>query len=149
MGRLLTYRRNALETASIRVFGPLTGVRVEALRAVLQRVARFGPRHVSIDLSDSPLLDSSAVALLLLTLQRARQHGHSFSVTGLHPQPQRLLHLYGLDRISELTPDAHHTAAGPDAAPGNTAEGAEPACGRQARPYFGNPRLARPAAPFR
>lgn len=60
MGRLLTYRRNALETVSIRVFGPLTGVRVEALRAVLRRVARLRPRHLSIDLSDSPTLDSSA-----------------------------------------------------------------------------------------
>ena len=140
MGRLLTYQRNALETASIRVFGPLTGVRVEALRAVLQRAARLQPRHLSIDLSDSPSLDSSAVALLLLTLQRARQHGQDFCVTGLHPQPRRLLHLYGLDNISELTPDAHHTAAGPDAAPGNTAEGAE------RRPSFGDPLLARPAA---
>jgi len=143
MGRLLNYRRNALETASIRVFGPLTGVQVEALRAVLQRVARLGPRHLSIDLSDSPTLDSSAIALLLLTLQRARQHGLSFSVTGLHPQPLQLLRLYGLDHLSELTPDAHHTAAGPDAAPGNTAEGAE------RRPSFGDPLLARPAAPFR
>ena len=140
MGRLLTYQRNALETASIRVFGPLTGVRVEALRAVLQRAARLQPRHVLIDLSDSPSLDSSAVALLLLTLQRARRHGHGFSVTGLHRQPRQLLGLYGLDRISELTPDAHHTAAGPDAAPGNTAEGAE------RRPSFGDPLLARPAA---
>ncbi len=147
MGRLLTYRRNALETASIRVFGPLTGVRVEALRAVLQRVARLQPRHLSIDLSDSPYLDSSAIALLLLTLQRARQHGHGFLVTGLHTQPRQLLHLYGLDHLSELTPDAHHAAAGPEAAPGNTAEGAEPACGRQARPSFGDPLLARPAAP--
>ena len=142
MGRLLTYQRNALETASIRVFGPLTGVRVEALRAVLQRVARLGPHHLSIDLSDSPFLDSSAVALLLLTLQRARQRGLGFSVTGLHRQPRQLLHLYGLDCLSELTPDAHHTAAGPDAAPGNTAEGAE------RRPSFGDPLLARPAGPF-
>ncbi len=140
MGRLLTYRRNALETASIRIFGPLTGVRVEALRALLQRVARLGPRHLSIDLSDAPCLDSAAVALLLLTLQRSRKQGLSFSVTGLHPQPQRLLHLYGLDHLSELTPDAHQTAAGPDAAPGYPAEGAE------RRPSLGDPLLARPAA---
>ncbi|MGH9777745.1 MAG: STAS domain-containing protein [Candidatus Acidiferrales bacterium] len=142
MGRLLTYQRNALETASIRIFGPLTGVRVEALRALLQRVARLGPRHVSIDLSDSPTLDSSAVALLLLALQRARQRGLGFSVRGLHHQPRQLLHLYGLDCLSELTLDAHHTAAGPDAAPGNTAEGAE------RRPSLGDPLPARPAVPF-
>jgi len=141
MGRLLTYRRNTLETASIRVFGPLTGVRVEALRAVLQRVARLQPRHLSIDLSDSPCLDSSAVALLLLALQRSRKQGLTFTVTGLHPQPQQLLRLYGLDSLSELTPDAHHTVAGPDAAPGNTADGAE------RRPSLGDPLLARPAAP--
>lgn len=139
MGRLLTYRRDALETASIRVFGPLTGVRVEALRALLQRIARLGPRHLAIDLSNSPRLDSSAVALLLLTLQGSRKLGLTFAVTGLHPQPQRLLHLYGLDHLSELTPDARHTAAGPDAAPGNTVEGVE------RRPSFGDPLLARPA----
>ncbi len=140
MGRLLTYQRNALETASIRVFGPLTGARVEALRAVLQRVARLQPRRLSIDLSDSPALDSSAVALLLLTLQQARQKGQTLSVTGLRTQPKQLLRLYGLDHLSELTPDAHHTAGGPDAAPGNTAEGVE------RRPSLGDPLLARPAA---
>ena len=139
MGRLLSYQRNALETACIRVFGPLTGTRVEALRAVLQRVARLGPRRLSIDLSDSPLLDSSAVALLLLTLRRARQNGQTLAVTGLHPQPRQLLRLYGLEHLSELTPDAHHTAAGPETAPGNTAEGVV------RRPSLGDPLWARPA----
>jgi anti-anti-sigma factor len=139
MGRLLTYRRDSLESASVCVYGPLTGPRLEALRAVLQRVGRLAPRRLSIDLADCPYLDSSAVALLLLALQRAQRHGQGFSVTGLRQQPRQLLCLYGLDRLFELTPDAHHTAAGPEAAPGNTAEG------EVRRPSFGDPLWARPA----
>jgi anti-anti-sigma factor len=141
VGRLLTYRRDCLEGASIRVFGPLAGTRVEALRALLQRLAHLQPRHLSIDLSDCPSLDSSAVALLLLALRQARRHGQRFSVAGLRPQPQKLLQLYGLDRLFGLTPEAHHTAAGSEAAPGNTAGGAE------RRPSLGVPLRARPAAP--
>ena len=102
-------------------------------------LARLGPRRLSIDLSDSPVLDSPAVALLLLALRQARQCGQALAIIGLHPQPRQLLRLYGLEHLSELIPDAHPTAAGPETAPGNTAEG------EVRRPSVGDPLWARPA----
>lgn len=95
-------KRNPPNTILLKVLGPLSSTRLDALRPVLNRMLRSQPRQILLDLSDSPFLDSAAIALLLLAYHRARRHNLRFSLLGLHPQPRRVFSLYGLDRLPGL-----------------------------------------------
>ena len=118
--------RHAARTTVITVLGPLAGVSIYPLRRALELALRGPSPQLLVDLSDSPYIDSAAIALLLLAFHRAQSRGQRLCIVGLPPQPRKVFELYGFDRILELSHAAsHQPAAGPDGFPGQLSEGTE------------------------
>ena len=62
------------------------------------------PERLTIDFSDVPAVDSSAVALLLEWLRRAREKGVALRFENLPPNLLALAELYGVREIIEPQP---------------------------------------------
>jgi phospholipid transport system transporter-binding protein len=62
------------------------------------------PERLTIDFSDVPAVDSSAVALLLEWLRRAREKGVALELANLPPNLLALAELYGVRQIIEPQP---------------------------------------------
>ena len=62
------------------------------------------PERLTIDFSDVPAVDSSAVALLLEWLRRAREKGVALRFANLPPNLLALAELYGVRQIIEPQP---------------------------------------------
>ncbi|MFF8594539.1 STAS domain-containing protein [Streptomyces sp. NPDC015220] len=77
-------------------------------------VAPLGGNSLCLDLADVPFMDSSGLNLLILLRQRLDAEGGRLTVTGLQPQPTRLLELtHTYDLLAADTT----TAAGSDDGP--------------------------------
>jgi phospholipid transport system transporter-binding protein len=82
-------------------FESLPGVLVESEKYIARTDL---PERLTIDFSDVPAVDSSAVALLLEWLRRAREKGVALEFANLPPNLLALAELYGVRQIIEPDP---------------------------------------------
>jgi phospholipid transport system transporter-binding protein len=82
-------------------FESLPGVLVESEKYIARPEL---PQRLTIDFSDVPAVDSSAVALLLEWLRRAREKGVALRFENLPPNLLALAELYGVREIIEPQP---------------------------------------------
>jgi len=57
------------------------------------------PTRLILNVADVPYMDSSAIAVLVETLQRLRKHGGKLCLTGLRPRVKGLLEIARLETI--------------------------------------------------
>jgi anti-sigma B factor antagonist len=76
------------------------------LRSVLLDVLlKSQPKKLILNLGEVPYMDSSAIAVLVETLQRLRKHGGKLYLTTLQPRVRGLLEIAKLDTIFVLASD--------------------------------------------
>ena len=75
-------------------------------------------RHLLIDLSEVPFMDSAGLGALIGGIRRAREAGGDVAVACSRPTLPRLLHTTGFDRIVSVT-DTVEGAAAALASPGD------------------------------
>ena len=76
------------------------------LRSVLlDLLNRLKPRRLVLNLSEVPYMDSSAIAVLVESLQRLKRAGGRVFLTGLQPRVKGLLEIARLDQIFIITTD--------------------------------------------
>jgi anti-sigma B factor antagonist len=63
------------------------------------------PKRLVLNLADVPYMDSSAIAVLVETLQRVRKHGGSVYLTNLQPRVKGLLEIARLETIFVVAAD--------------------------------------------
>jgi anti-sigma B factor antagonist len=81
--------------------GELDAYTVGAFREALSKLA--GQRHLLIDLSEVPFMDSAGLGALIGGIRRAREAGGEVAVACSRPTLTRLLHTTGFDRIVPVT----------------------------------------------
>lgn len=81
--------------------GELDAYTVGSFREALSKLA--GERHLLIDLSDVPFMDSAGLGALIGGIRRAREADGAVAVACSRPALTRLLHTTGFDRIVPVT----------------------------------------------
>jgi anti-sigma B factor antagonist len=67
--------------------------------ALLDIVQKYSPKKLVLNLGNVPYLDSSAIAVLVETLQKIRKNGGKVMLTALQPRVRGLLEIARLDSI--------------------------------------------------
>jgi anti-sigma B factor antagonist len=67
--------------------------------ALLDMLARFKPAKLVLNLAQVPYMDSSAIAVLVESLQKLRKSGGKIYLTDLQPRVKGLLEIARLDAI--------------------------------------------------
>ena len=78
----------------------------EVRTALLELLAKHQPKKLILNLSGVPYMDSSAIAVLVESLQKIRKTGGPIYLTDLQPRVKGLLEIARLDSIFVLTKDA-------------------------------------------
>ena len=65
------------------------------------------PKKLILNLSDVPYMDSSAIAVLVETLQRVRKNSGAVYLTNLQPRVKGLLEIARLETIFVIAADEH------------------------------------------
>jgi anti-sigma B factor antagonist len=93
----ITSERQSSDSYLVRVTGELDLYTAPQLDNELEGIIRDGAAHVVVDLRDAPFLDSSGLGVLLGAAHRLGKDG--LVLTGLGPEPRRVLELTGADRL--------------------------------------------------
>src|SRR3954468_9632091 len=73
--------------------------------ALLDLLGRTQPKRLVLNLAQVPYMDSSAIAVLVETLQKLRKSGGKLYLTNLQPRVRGLLEIARLDSIFVLAAD--------------------------------------------
>lgn len=73
--------------------------------ALLDILAKYQPKKLVLNLAQVPYMDSSAIAVLVESLQKIRKHGGKIYLTDLQPRVKGLLEIARLDSIFVVTKD--------------------------------------------
>src|SRR5688572_3901547 len=77
----------------------------ELRNALFGLLAQHSPRKLVLDLSQVPYMDSSAIAVLVETLQKIRKHSGRIFLVSLQPRVKGLLEIARLDSIFVIAAD--------------------------------------------
>ena len=81
-------------------------------RAQMQALFAQGVRHLVIDLSQTPFLDSAGIAVLVSALKQCRQRGGDVRLVSPQFEPvKRIFELTKFDRVFELKASAQEAIA--------------------------------------
>jgi anti-sigma B factor antagonist len=82
------------------------------LQRALWEAIDQGAKHVALDMSDVPFMDSSSLGVIIGGLKRAREVGGDLALISLQPSPAKVVALTGLDAVFRMVDDAsslsHH-----------------------------------------
>ncbi len=87
------------EWAVVRVDGEIDLATGPELRARLISLVEQGVRHVVLDLSTVPFLDSSALGVFVTGLKRLRMAGGTMRLAASQPAARAVLKITSLDRV--------------------------------------------------
>src|SRR5688572_20781784 len=74
-------------------------------------LARYSPRKLILNLAQVPYMDSSAIAVLVESLQKVRKTGGRIFLTNLQPRVRGLLEIAKLNSIFGMVADEAETLA--------------------------------------
>ncbi|HLL89110.1 MAG TPA: STAS domain-containing protein [Tepidisphaeraceae bacterium] len=72
---------------------------------LLDLLAKHQPKRLVLNLAQVPYMDSSAIAVLVESLQKIRKHGGKIYLTDLQPRVKGLLEIARLDSIFVVAKD--------------------------------------------
>ena len=70
--------------------------------AIASKIEVYNPRVCDLDFSDVAFMDSSGVAVVINALRCMTKIGGQLTVSNLQPQPMRVLHTSGIDRLVDI-----------------------------------------------
>lgn len=100
------------QTLSASIHGEIDLHNAPTLRgAIFRALGEHDVRNVSFDLSDVPYMDSSAIAVLVETLQKLRKNGGSVTLLRPAKRVRDILQIARLDTIFKVADHAASTNA--------------------------------------
>lgn len=101
LGEVLCWRRGATAEGAmlLELAGEVDMSGALRLRTLVSDLLEDGLPQLSLDLGQVGFMDSNGLSALLWVRRRAMSTGTAFTLTDVHPQLQRLLHVTGLDSI--------------------------------------------------
>jgi anti-sigma B factor antagonist len=82
------------------------------VRYWLDETLNTAPAQVVIDLSDVGFIDSTALAILMQSIKRARENGGDIFLCGLQQPVRMVLELTRLDNVFEIFPEKEKAILG-------------------------------------
>lgn len=76
----------------------------EMMLALDREVALRTPARLQVDMSEVTFMDSSGIAVLLRVWKRLEGAAARMRVVGVPPQPKKVFHAAGLDKIIPMEP---------------------------------------------
>jgi anti-sigma B factor antagonist len=98
-------RTDEAERTTLQIRGELDALSAAELRPLLDQLVEDGRRHVTVDLSELRLIDSSGIGALVSLYKRVRGSGGQVAFTGVTAQPLVIFKLLRLDVVFELEPE--------------------------------------------
>lgn len=92
-------RTDSSEETVLKIDGTLDAVTAPELRPTLDALVTEGKKHITIELSNLRLIDSSGVGVLVSLFKRVRSNGGDVRLVGLRDQPLAIFKLLRLDRV--------------------------------------------------
>ena len=77
----------------------------ELRAALFELLAKHSPKRLVLNLAQVPYMDSSAIAVLVETLQKVRKYGGKIYLASLQPRVKGLLEIARLDAIFTIAAD--------------------------------------------
>lgn len=74
----------------------------DLVQQLRQRIETYLPLHCILDFQGVTFMDSSGIAVIISALRLMRQAGGRVTVRGPQPQPLRVMHTAGLERIVQI-----------------------------------------------
>ena len=93
--------------------GKIIGMHVEKLKEEMNRLADQHASGFILDLSQVPLLDSSALGVIMLTVQQLRQTDGKLVLLNPQPNVRNVLRVTRLDTVLEIVSDSESTRHAP------------------------------------
>jgi anti-sigma B factor antagonist len=94
---------------TLKIRGELDALSAPELRPILDQLIEDQARHVSVDLSELRMVDSSGVGALVSLYKRVRSYGGQLEFIGVTAQPLVIFKLLRLDVVFGLAPDVAGT----------------------------------------
>jgi len=79
--------------------------------SLLDMLNKYKPKKLVMNLSQVPYMDSSAIAVLVESLQKLRKSGGKIFLTNLQPRVKGLLEIARLDAIFGIVPEEKDATA--------------------------------------
>jgi anti-anti-sigma factor len=92
-------------TPILRVDGKIIGIAVDALRREMDKQIEHSGGRLILDLTNVPLLDSSALGIIIATLQSLKKKGEKLVLLNPQKAVMNVLEVTRLDTILEIYPD--------------------------------------------
>jgi anti-sigma B factor antagonist len=92
-------RTDSAEETTLKIDGTLDAVTAPELRPTLDAIVAEGKKHITVELSNLRLIDSSGVGVLVSLFKRVRANGGDVRLVGLRDQPLAIFKLLRLDRV--------------------------------------------------
>jgi anti-sigma B factor antagonist len=92
-------RTDTSDTTVLKIDGVLDAVTAPEVRPIVEAVISDQRRHVTVDVSNLRLIDSSGVGVIVSLFKRAKSYGGEVKVSGLKDQPLTIFKLLRLDRV--------------------------------------------------
>lgn len=70
--------------------------------AIASKIEVYNPKVCDLDFEDVAFMDSSGIAVVINALRCMTKIGGILTVSNLQPQPMRVFHASGIDRLVEL-----------------------------------------------
>ena len=88
--------------AQLQIDGSLDALTVRDIRPIIDAVVAGRPKHVTVDIANLTLIDSSGVGAIVSLFKRVKAEGGRVVVVGAREQPLAVLKLLKLDRVLGL-----------------------------------------------
>ena len=72
------------------------------LNKTLQKIEAYTPEICILDFSEVTFVDSSGIAVVINALRSMTQIEGKLLLTGISPQPMRVFHASGIDKLVEI-----------------------------------------------
>ena len=80
----------------------LYGVRGDIIQAIAAKIEAYTPQTCVLDFRDVSFVDSSGIAVVINALRNMTQIEGQLLLTGISPQPMRVFHASGIDKLVEI-----------------------------------------------
>jgi len=96
-------KENVVRIVTVAPQGRLDTLRALEFRQQVQKILDSGVKHLVLDLSQTPFLDSAGMAVLVSALKQCREQGGDARMVWPQAEPvKRILSLTKFDRIFEM-----------------------------------------------
>ena len=74
----------------------------QAMKTISEKIDANMPRRCVLDFRDVSFMDSSGIAIVILSVRRMRELGGTLTLTNVQSQPMKVFSAAGIEQIAEI-----------------------------------------------